>query len=338
MCFDIEAPVYSSELNASQIPTASAASRSSLLVNTTMSQLPPEELLWLVVRFTTALPDLSLSILSPLTTPTLALKPLIRPHLPSDIANNRLRLIYGGKVLEDNISLHQSLQLHTRRAHPPPPPPKASNAKGKQPVRDDAGKKDDKDTRIKIYIHCSIGDTLTLEDLESETTRAADAQENLEQKYHGDSTSSRRQSTTSSLSLLPQTEQTGPRGFDRLLTTGFTQSDVNSLRSTFLHHLTLTHTPDTMPHGRALLALEEQWLDSSGPDSATGEGFDDDESSSLDDMLWGNLVGFFWPLGALVWGVREEGVWTRRRVLAVATGVLINLAFGFARLSSVREA
>lgn len=300
-----------------------------------MSDPPPEELLWLVIRFTTALSDLPLTVSSPLTTPTLALKTLIRPHLPPDFATNRLRLIYGGKVLEDTIPLYQSLLLKNR--YPPlPPPPKASNAKGKQPIRDDTGKKFDKDIRDKIYIHCSIGDVLTPEDLEQEATRAVEAQEKLEEKYHGNSTHSRRESTNSNSSLLPRTEPAGPRGFDRLLSTGFTQADVTSLRTTFLHHLSLTHTPDTMPHGRALLALEERWLDSSGPDAAGGDGFDDEESSSLDDMLWGNLVGFFWPLGALAWGVREDGVWTRRRMLSVATGILVNLVFGFARLSSVR--
>ncbi|QDS73967.1 hypothetical protein FKW77_008339 [Venturia effusa] len=300
-----------------------------------MSGSPPEELLWLVIRFTTALPDLPLTISSPLTTPTIALKALIRPHLPSDAASNRLRLIYGGKVLEDATPLHQALLLKNR--HPPPPPPKSSIAKGKQPIRDDSGKKFDQDTRDKIYIHCSIGDVLAPEDVEQEATRAAEIQQRLEERYQGSSTHSRRESTNSNSSLLPRAGPIEPRGFDRLLSTGFTQADVASLRTTFLHHLSLTHTPDTMPHGRALLALEERWLESSGPDAVGGDGFDDEESTSLDDMLWGNIIGFFWPLGALVWGVREDGVWTRRRMLSVATGVLVNFVFGFARLSSVRS-
>lgn len=96
-----------------------------------------------------------------------------------------------------------------------------------------------------------------------------------------------------------------------------------------------------MPHGAALLALEDRWLDSSAGEgggslgSAGAGGFDDDgEGSALDDMLWGNVIGFFWPLGAVVWGFREEGVWTRRRAIAVFTGVMVNLVFGFARISS----
>ena len=98
-----------------------------------------------------------------------------------------------------------------------------------------------------------------------------------------------------------------------------------------------------MPHGAALLALEDRWLDSSvGEEGAAGTdgvggggGFDDDaEGSALDDMLWGNVMGFFWPIGAIVWGFREEGVWTRRRAIAVFTGLMVNLVFGFARISS----
>lgn len=58
------------------------------------------------------------------------------------------------------------------------------------------------------------------------------------------------------------------------------------------------------------------------------------EDGGLDDMLWGYLVGFFWPLGGLVWGFREEGVWSRRRQVAVVMGVVLNAAFGFMRWSS----
>lgn len=96
-----------------------------------------------------------------------------------------------------------------------------------------------------------------------------------------------------------------------------------------------------MPHGAALVALEDRWLDNSATDSGgagpgPGDGgFDDDtEGSALDDMLWGNVIGFFWPIGAIVWGFREEGVWTRRRAIAVFTGICVNLVFGFARVSS----
>jgi hypothetical protein len=58
------------------------------------------------------------------------------------------------------------------------------------------------------------------------------------------------------------------------------------------------------------------------------------EDGGMDDMLWGYMTGFFWPLGALVWGFREDGVWSRRRQLAIVMGVLINAIFGFMRWSA----
>lgn len=64
-----------------------------------------------------------------------------------------------------------------------------------------------------------------------------------------------------------------------------------------------------------------------------GGGFVDDEgqAGALDDMLWGAVMGFFWPMGCLCWLCKEEGVWTRRRKLAVLIGVVVNAGFGGVR-------
>lgn len=86
--------------------------------------------------------------------------------------------------------------------------------------------------------------------------------------------------------------------------------------------------------------LEERWLDDSGSGSGgeggipggAGEG-DEGEAGSLEDMLWGNVMGFFWAVGGLVWLAREEGVWSRRRQIGVVTGVLVNIAFGVFRVT-----
>ena len=61
---------------------------------------------------------------------------------------------------------------------------------------------------------------------------------------------------------------------------------------------------------------------------------DTESDTSLEDTLLGNVLGFFWPVGALVWGLREENVWTRRRQISVLTGVLLNMAFGFLKMTS----
>lgn len=61
------------------------------------------------------------------------------------------------------------------------------------------------------------------------------------------------------------------------------------------------------------------------------ESEEDDAARALDDTLLGVLTGFFWPVGAVVWGLREEGVWSRRRGWSVLAGVVVNLGFGVVR-------
>jgi hypothetical protein len=286
----------------------------------------PDEVIDLIIRFTAAIPDLQLTISSPRTTPFLALKIQIRDHLPSELSSNRLRLIQAGKVLDD-VSPLSILLKPDRTRSPLPPPPKS--AKGKEPMRNDDSGTSTPSGYDGIYIHCSIGDALTSEDLENEAILATSTHHKLLQNTGLQPTIQTQQATTTT---------PAPRGFDRLLATGFTSSDVATLRASFLTQLSHTHTPQTLPHGDDLRALEDRWLDSSAQDSNTIDGMaiEDDEASALDDMFWGNVFGFFWPLGALVWGVREGGVWTRRRIIAVITGVAINVVFGFARFSSSR--
>jgi hypothetical protein len=293
----------------------------------------PEEVLELIIRFTTSIPDLTLPIESPRTTTALALKVLIRQHLPPNYASNRLRLIFSGKILEDSTSLYQSLSL---KESAPPPPPRSTKAQGKQPKRDDDYPPP---TVRRKYIHCSIGDVLSKSDLEKEVRKAEEVKQAL-LKNLSPSSGSTTTTTTAATQHNAQQREQAPQGFDRLLQTGFTASDIATLRASFLTHLSNTHTPDTMPHGDALRRLEERWLDTDAQNSqsigADGGGVEDEEGTALDDMFWGNIWGYFWPVGALVWGFREEGVWTRRRKIAVFTGVMVNLVFGFARLTSSR--
>jgi len=90
--------------------------------------------------------------------------------------------------------------------------------------------------------------------------------------------------------------------------------------------------------------MEDQWLDNSDPtgtspslDAADGAGagtgdMDADAGrGALDDMIWGTTVGFFWPIGCLIWGVREEGIFSPRRKIAVVIGVVLNMGLGFVR-------
>lgn len=127
-----------------------------------------------------------------------------------------------------------------------------------------------------------------------------------------------------------------PRGFDRLLSQGFNHAAVAEMRAQYLQILSYTRTPDTMPSGDELRALEDRWLDNNDATSgggAEGPGAMNAEDGGLEDMLWGNMIGFFWPVAMLLW-FREEGMWTRRRQISVLTGMLVNLCFGFLRITS----
>ncbi|KAF1943132.1 hypothetical protein EJ02DRAFT_149112 [Clathrospora elynae] len=340
----------------------------------------PEQLIYLIIRFTASVPDLPLSTHTPRTIATLSLKQLVRQHLPPDHAAARLRLIYAGKVLADTEPLSRSLRL------PPPPSPRngtsgksgdgsgemGSKSKGKQPLRETPAIEYGTTTEVppeakKYYIHCSLGDALSPSELASEATLAQNTEIALKSQYETSSFSSRQRNDSSSAvdnntssssnnatsrrrssTTTTTNAQSQAQGFDRLLASGFTPAEVASLRSHFQTNLSFTHTPDTMPTPQQMRVLEDQWLDSSANDPSAsltgsaegapgeagwGAGFAVEEGG-LDDMLWGYMTGFFWPLGSLVWGFREEGVWTRRRQVAVIMGVVVNAIFGFMRWSA----
>ena len=343
----------------------------------------PDQLIYLIIRFTASVPDLPLSIPTPRTISTLSLKQLIRQHLPSEHASARLRLIYAGKVLADTEPVSRSLKLSPPS---PPPPPRntksssdggrggvdntsetstASKNKGKQPLRSTPAIQYGTTAEIppeakKFYIHCSLGDALSASELASEATLAAATETSLKTQHHTSSSGHRvtnnttsnhanrfDYNTTATSGATPTMATSVPQaqGFDRLLASGFTPQEVSSLRSHFTTNLSFTHTPDTMPSPAQIRVLEDRWLDESandpsaslaagatqgGGDAGWGAGFAVEEGG-LDDMLYGYLTGFFFPLGGLVWGFREEGVWTRRRQVAVVMGVLINAVFGFMR-------
>lgn len=283
-----------------------------------------ERPLAVVVRFSTSNPDLVLQVAAPANVSNLSLKQRIRAELQPPASSSRLRLIHSGKVLLDTAALGRSVNVTL-----PPPADEATKsekAKGKQPIRDALP------AIPRVYIHCSIGDDLTPAQLAEEVTAAQDADAALVLPNVAPATSTTSQPGHDDASTTP-----APRGFDRLLTAGFTASEVAALRTQFLAIQSHTHTPDTMPSGPDLLALEERWLDNtSNPAAGGGEGevggFGSEDAGSLEDMLYGNLIGFFWPIGAMCWLMREEGVWSRRRQIAVLSGFLVNLTFGFLRV------
>ncbi|KAH8811831.1 DUF2407 C-terminal domain-containing protein [Xylogone sp. PMI_703] len=278
---------------------------------------PANHPLWVTVRFTTSIPDLLLDISAANKTTIVALKQLIRKKLDPLTAVHRLRLIHGGKLLQDDDILSSVVKV-------PQAPPRAPDPSGK-------GKgKEIEDLPSRVYINCSIGDILSPEELSDEAARAA----RLPTEKKKESASGGGRNAGPGISTLPT-----PRGFDRLLSGGFTPAEVNQLRLQFLSIQSNIHTPDTMPSPTTLRRMEDAWIDDNAGDAGgTGEVFDlggdGMGSGAVDDLLWGNIMGFLWPLGCVGWVLREGDVWSGRRNMAVFTGFLLSLTFGILRVMS----
>ncbi|KAJ5627368.1 hypothetical protein N7528_004795 [Penicillium herquei] len=314
--------------------------------------------LLITVRFSASIPDLPLDVPTPETTTGAGLKQLIRAELPSSLSSHRLRLIYAGRGLEDATALTASLKLPPSPARSPQPVLSPSyqtqDQHGTEGSEDDIkskdkGKKAVRDTRPRIYIHCSIGDiALSEADLTAEANLASTLKQKDVSSTSATNISSGHKATFpgSDQLQLPVTSSTtttpAPRGFDRLLSAGFTPAEVTALRSQFLAVQSVSRTPDTMPSGEELRDLEDRWMDEgstaagivAGGDGAGTEedGLGSGTRTAMDDMLWGAVMGFFWPIGCAMWLRREEGVWSWRKGLAVIVGVIVNVAFGAMRI------
>lgn len=285
---------------------------------------PSDNPLDIIIRFSTSNPDLILPIPSPSTTTALSLKQLIRAQLSAPTSESKLRLIHAGRVVPDDGALSKS--LHSRVAPPPRDGDgiKSEKALGKRPVREEV-------VAERVYVHCSIGDVLLPSELREEKKGAEEGDRALREAV--ESVAAMAQGTETGEAKTTTTP--APRGFDRLLAAGFTSAEVTTLRSQFMAIQSHSHTPDTMPTGADLLALEEQWLDNSNSTGASGSlPVGAVEEDGLDDLLRGSLAGFFWPVGAAFWLMREEGVWSKRRQFSVMAGFAINLTFGFFRFVS----
>lgn len=274
--------------------------------------------LHIIVRFTTSIPDLNLEINSPSRTTVIFLKHEIRSNVSAPVASSRLRLIYGGKILNDTSTLSSALKL-------PPPPPKSilpsnSKGKGKETVVEPA----------RVYINCSIGDELSEKELAAEkhAALASPISSKPSKEIETEPKSEGRHGS--------QTTTPAPRGFDRLLSTGFSAAEVGQLRLQFMAIQSRQYTPDDMPSQAELRRMEDAWLDNNGVNGDTGAGgFGNDiAEGSMDILIWGSIIGFMWPLGAVGWAIREEGIWSKQMQMAVFTGFVLSLAFGVLRLVS----
>lgn len=301
------------------------------------------EILDLTIRFSASIPDLLLSTPNDQSVTTAAVKQEIRSNLPNELANRRIRLIHAGKALTDDAPLTTVLKKGSSqassRAQTPVPGVESGTSKGKTPIRNPP-------KLSRIYIHCSIGDVvLSPADLAAEAALARpQPHRSTDPSALFEAAGQNVDRQTPSQTVVPSedggTTAAAPRGFDRLLAAGFTAQEVQNLRLQFLAIQAYTHTPDSMPSPNTLRDMEDRWLDntssSAGAAGAEGVGqqqHDDDEGAAgqIDDIVWGSAMGFFWPVGCLLWAFRERGIWSRRRKMAVVVGLLVNMAFGMVR-------
>ncbi|KAK3387490.1 DUF2407 C-terminal domain-containing protein [Podospora didyma] len=273
-------------------------------------------------------------------------------------ARGRLRFIHAGKILPDGAVLSSVLKA------PPPPPPASPQSPGWTIDRKGKGVEGrGPSQQQRVYVSCSIGDELSAEDLAAEAIAAAapppspslpparsassggDFNKNtLLDTYNNNSDRFRSASS----------HRNTPRGFDRLLTAGFTPGEVNSLRLQFRSIHAVRHTPDTMPSPDTLLRFEDAWIDNNPSsnngqnfssnnnnttidEGAGGNGADDDNyglNAVADGMIKGMFIGFVFPLGAIGWLLREEGIWSKRWTVFVYLGVLLSVSVGVIRALS----
>ncbi|KAH8880060.1 hypothetical protein GQ53DRAFT_755399 [Thozetella sp. PMI_491] len=315
-------------------------------------QPPP---LHLTIRFSTSIPDVQLDILTPTQTTVVALKHLIRGRLSETdpvSARGRLRFIHGGKILPDSAVLSNVLR-------PLPPPPFAQSAREAKEA-DPRGKGKGVEGRHggiqRVYVNCSIGDALTEAEIAAEAKAAAQQPSAAPAPEDGLAMAGKQlgraspalQVDTSAAAAEGLRART-PRGFDRLLSAGFTAAEVNQLRLQFRSIQSSRHTPDTMPSPDTLRNMEEMWMENNnsgaGLGGASGLGGAEDGAGGaegeefgingiLDVLVKGMFVGFMFPLGTIGWLIREENLWSRRWQVFATFGFVVSLTIGMIKALS----
>lgn len=339
---------------------------------------PPLLPLALTIRFSTSLPDIHIDLPNPPTTSVAALKQIIRSRLQPPESQHRLRLIYQGRILPDSTAVSSAIRA-------PPPPPRrddddsdseqsaAGPAKGmslgttgrNSKDADSKGKGKGKGKQkvpapARVYVNCSIGDSLAESELADEARIASQPPGTASSTGATQGSRARTQYGAGPAGEGPSsTSRAGggsgsgrrdePQGFNRLLTAGFTPAEVNALRLQFRSIRAQTYTRDAMPSPDTMRRLEDAWLDGNAfaVSAAAGvtsfgrrgsggvaEGEEDPvdvEGPRTDSLIAATMIGFFWPLGAAGWLARDEGVVSRHWYLMILLGYVGSILLGVVR-------
>lgn len=289
------------------------------------------------VRFASNCPDI-VTELDARTTTTSLLKTLIQDSRPVETRGRLLRIIYLGKILQDDALLVDVLK---------------------------AGQDE-------IVVQCSIGGLLT--DLHGPSqTHAGTVDGNGNSNGNGDGNGNgRRSSSSPDLGLTTP----APRGFDRLRTAGLTDAEISDLRAEFNAARSggggvggggqgqsrddeeyMPTAPDQLD---AALNAEEAWIDNDAMQPGSGDGSSGSDPMGVMywDVLVGCCIGYFFGFGALFWvfglgykngigAARTEAgesagpgevmaqrytrIFSEKKTVAIFAGLLFNLLYGLCR-------
>lgn len=148
----------------------------------------------------------------------------IRKHIRDsypELANKRLKLLHNGRVLLSHTNFSKEISYLSKNL----------DDDEEEPNEEETQRQD---TPVKIYFHCIVGDELSPAELKEE--------EQLDQQP-----------------IKTTTE--APKGFDRLLSQGFSPTDIQDLRNQFLR-LHGSNLPANA-NSDQIHELEDRWIDSS---------------------------------------------------------------------------
>ncbi|KAJ4417179.1 hypothetical protein N0V85_001974, partial [Neurospora sp. IMI 360204] len=276
-------------------------------------------------------------------------------------ARSRLRFIHAGKILPDTAIVSSVLR-------PPPPPPMAVDTKGKGKAVDRQQQRvyvncsigdeltDEElatEAAAASFVPAPVGgpidSTLTGTGTGAgKTSRTTGLQPSSSSSLAGGAGT---RSRLSAREATTTTDRNTPRGFDRFLTAGFTPAEVNQLRLQFTSIQASRFTPDTMPSPDTLRSMEDAWIDTNhGGGGGPGLGMEADDGSGMvpepigaetdgfngmvDTLVKGMFIGFVFPLGAIAWLLREEGMLSKRWRVSIAFGVVFGFGIGVLRAFS----
>ncbi|CAC19732.1 hypothetical protein POMI540_1722 [Schizosaccharomyces pombe] len=233
----------------------------------------------IVIRFASSIPDLSLEISDAQTTTIHSLFKIVRNRIP-ECRDKQLKMVFQGRLLSPGFTVERAVRGNWQR-----------------------DENDDPNIVQKAFIHCIVGPTLTEEELASQDQAQSGLNSNSESPDD------------------LQNAQTGEtlRGFDRLREAGFTETEVNNLRSQF-HRLRGTNL-DSLTED-AIREAEDDWIDNGGQNSSA-----DELDMSYETLLAGVLIGFFG--GAIAcYFLWERTMFSLRMQLSILVGIICNFAYG----------